>query len=279
VPDLTGHRAIVTGGARGIGRAVAARLVADGARVATIDIDPPSDDGGARPSPAAAYGGRENDGGPPLALVADVADGRALSEAVAAAADGLGGLSILVNNAGFGTAKPLDRYGDDEWARLLAVNLTGVWHGIRAAIPFLREAAGGGPASSIVNIAGTAASRPTRGEGPYAAAKAGVVALTRTAALEYAPAVRVNSVSPGYVATRMTRAVVEDERLRRRVESRIPLGRIGGVEDVAGVVAFLCSPDAAYLTGQDLVVDGGSMLPSHQSDELLRALLDAWPPA
>lgn len=282
MPALTGHLAIVTGGTRGIGRAVATRLAADGARVATIDVDPPSDQGegssvagGAQRSVAT---GAER-GEPDLALVADVADGRALSEAIAAAARELGGLSILVNNAGFGTAKPLDRYGDDEWSRLLAVNLTGVWHGIRAAIPHLREAAGEGLAPSIINVAGTAASRPTRGEGPYAAAKAGVVALTRTAAVEYAPAVRVNSVSPGYVATRMTRAVVEDERLRRRVESRIPLGRIGGVDDVAGVVSFLCSSDAAYLTGQDLVVDGGSMLPSHQSDELLKALLDAWPPA
>ena len=99
------------------------------------------------------------------------------------------------------------------------------------------------------------------------------MALTRTAAVEMAPLVRVNAVSPGYIATRMTRAVVDDERLRSRVEGRIPMGRIGTVDDVAGIVAFLCSADAAYLTGQDLVVDGGAGLPSHQSDELLRALL------
>ncbi|HEX6420399.1 MAG TPA: SDR family NAD(P)-dependent oxidoreductase [Acidimicrobiales bacterium] len=255
--DLAGHRALVTGGARGIGRAVADRLAADGARVATVDVEPE------RRSPH-------------LALTADVADGAALAAAVEAAAGELGGLSILVSNAGYGGAKPLDRYGDDEWARLVAVNLTGVWHGIRAAVPWLRRSSAAGAPASIVNVAGTVASRPTRGEGPYAAAKAGVVALTRTAALEYAPEVRVNAVSPGYVATRLTRAVVEDDRLRRRVESRIPLGRIGTVDDVAGVVAFLCSPDAAYLTGQDLVVDGGSVLPSHQSDELLKALLEAW---
>jgi len=85
--------------------------------------------------------------------------------------------------------------------------------------------------------------------------------------------VRVNAVSPGYIATRLTRAVVEDDKLRARVEGRIPLGRIGTVDDVAGVVAFLCGPDAAYLTGQDIVVDGGSILPSHQSDDLLKALL------
>jgi NAD(P)-dependent dehydrogenase (short-subunit alcohol dehydrogenase family) len=258
--DLSGARALVTGGARGIGRAVADRLAAGGARVAVVDVDLAT-------------------GGPPsghVEMAADVADPVALAAAVDAAADALGGLSILVNNAGFGTAKAIDRYDDAEWARLVGVNLTGVWHGIRAATPHLRAeaAALGDAAASIVNIAGTAASRPTRGEGPYAAAKAGVVALTRTAALELAPQVRVNAVSPGYIATRMTRAVVDDERLRARVVGRIPLERIGRVEDVAGVVAFLCSADAAYVTGQDLIVDGGSVLPSHQSDELLKALLD-----
>jgi NAD(P)-dependent dehydrogenase (short-subunit alcohol dehydrogenase family) len=270
VTDLTGHRAVVTGGARGIGRAVADRLAADGARVAVIDID--LDVG-------AGVGAGVPDVGPSahVGLEADVADGAALSDAIGRAADELGGLSILVNNAGFGAVKPLDRYGDDEWARLVGVNLTGVWHGIRAAVPLLRASVGDdGVAASIVNIAGTTATRPTRGEGPYAAAKAGVVALTRTAAVEYAPAVRVNSVSPGYIATRLTRVVVEDDSLRRGVEGRIPLGRIGHVDDVAGVVAFLCSTDAAYLTGQDLIVDGGSILPSHQSDELLKALLDHW---
>jgi NAD(P)-dependent dehydrogenase (short-subunit alcohol dehydrogenase family) len=256
---LAGATALVTGGARGIGRAVADRLAADGARVAVVDAD----------LPARAPSGH-------VELAADVADPVALGAAVDAAVEALGGLSILVNNAGFGTAKALDRYEDAEWARLVGVNLTGVWHGIRAAAPHLRAAAAvdGVPRPSIVSIAGTAASRPTRGEGPYAAAKAGVVALTRTAAVEMAPLVRVNAVSPGYVATRMTRAVVDDERLRARVEGRIPLGRIGLVDDVAGVVAFLCSADAAYLTGQDLVVDGGAGLPSHQSDELLKALLD-----
>jgi NAD(P)-dependent dehydrogenase (short-subunit alcohol dehydrogenase family) len=259
VGDLSGARALVTGGARGIGRAVADRLAADGARVAVVDVD-------------LATGGTPSGH---LEMAADVADPVALAAAVDAAADALGGLSILVNNAGFGTAKAIDRYDDAEWARLVGVNLTGVWHGIRAATPHLRAAATTGPATpSIVNIAGTAASRPTRGEGPYAAAKAGVVALTRTAALELAPQVRVNAVSPGYIATRMTRAVVDDERLRARVVGRIPLARIGRVEDVAGVVAFLCSADAAYVTGQDLIVDGGSVLPSHQSDELLKALLD-----
>jgi NAD(P)-dependent dehydrogenase (short-subunit alcohol dehydrogenase family) len=247
---LAGRGAVVTGGARGIGRAVADRLAADGARVGVLDLDLDPES-------------------PHVGWQADVADAAAVDAAIAEAAERLGGLAILVNNAGFGTAKALHRYRDDEWDRLVGVNLTGAWHAMRAALPHL-QASGAG---SIVSIAGTTASRPTRGEGPYAAAKAGLVALTKTAAVEYAPEVRVNAVSPGYIATRLTRAVVEDERLRARVEGRIPLGRIGTVEDVAGVVAFLCGPDAAYLTGQDIVVDGGSVLPSHQSDDLLRALL------
>jgi len=254
---LAGRGALVTGGTRGIGRAVADRLAADGAVVGVVDLDL---------DPGAPYAGWE----------ADVADAAAVTAAVDAAAERLGGLAILVNCAGFGTAKALHRYGDDEWARLIGVNLTGAWHALRAAVPHLRASGEGstGSTGSVVSIAGTTASRPTRGEGPYAAAKAGLVALTKVAAVEYAPEVRVNAVSPGYIATRLTRSVVDDERLRARVEGRIPMGRIGTVEDVAGVVAFLCGPDAAYVTGQDILVDGGSVLPSHQSDDLLKALLD-----
>jgi NAD(P)-dependent dehydrogenase (short-subunit alcohol dehydrogenase family) len=161
--------------------------------------------------------------------------------------------------------KALHRYSDDEWDRLLAVNLTGVFHGIRAAVGLLRSAGGG----SIVNVASLSGLRPTRGEGPYSAAKAGVIALTATAALEYGPAIRVNCVSPGVIDTPLTRPLLHDDEVRGRIERRIPLGRAGTAVEVANVVAFLASDLAAYVTGTNIVVDGGSILPSAQTDALL----------
>jgi NAD(P)-dependent dehydrogenase (short-subunit alcohol dehydrogenase family) len=254
---LAGAKAIVTGGAHGIGSATAARFVDEGARVAIVDID-----GDAAASTAAEVGAS-------AVVVADVADPEAATAAFDAAAEQLGGLTVVFNNAGAGMAKPLHRYTDDEFARMIGVNLAGTFHCIRAAVPHLIAAGGG----AIVNMAGTTAARPARGEGPYAAAKAGIVALTKEAALEYGPAIRVNCVSPGYIATRLTERILADDALRDRIESRIPLGRIGAATEVAAAVVFLCSPMASYVTGHVLDVDGGSLLPSHQSDELLKALL------
>ena len=254
--SLDGHRALVTGGAHGIGRAIAEAFVAAGARVVVLDRDA---EGAAEV--AGAIGG--------TALTCDVADGNALAAAVDEAAAALGGLSLLVNNAGIGMAASLHAYSDEQWRRLLAVNLDAAFVTMRAAVPHLRAAED----AAVVNVAGLTASKPNRGEGPYNAAKAGLVALTKTAALEYAPVIRVNSVSPGYVATRLTAPLLGDESLRARIEGKIPAGRIADASEVADVVTFLASPLAGYITGVDLVIDGGASLPSAQSDDLMKGFL------
>jgi len=247
---LDGQRAVITGGASGIGAATARRMVAEGASVAVIDID----------EAGAAAIAREVDG---LAFTADVADPVACAGAIVAAAERLGGLTVLFNNAGIGAARPLHDYSDGAWAKLFAVNLTGTFYGIRAAVPLMTD---GG---AIVNHASVSGIRPTRFEGPYSAAKAAVISLTMDAALEYAPRIRVNCVSPGLVETALTSGVLSEESLRAAVEASTPLRRVGTADDVAAAVVFLASPMASYVTGHNLVVDGGSVLPNAQADAIL----------
>lgn len=252
---LDGQLAIVTGGAAGIGRATAERFAAEGARVAVLDID----------GEGAAAVATAIDGVP---IVADVADPDACASAMSEATDALGGLSILVNNAGIGAAMPLHLYSDADWRRIIGVNLDGTFHATRAAIPHLKDARG-----CIVNVASLTGVRPTRFESPYSAAKAGVISLTMAAALEYAPAIRVNCVSPGFIDTNLTAIVLADPERRAVVEEATPLERIGTAADVANVITFLASPQAAYVTGQNIVVDGGSALPNSQADAILQSFV------
>jgi NAD(P)-dependent dehydrogenase (short-subunit alcohol dehydrogenase family) len=241
---LDGQVAVVTGGGSGIGRATCRRMAAEGARVAVLDLDEESADTVAREI-----------GGPGYAV--DVGDPDALRGAVDAAASELGGLSIIYNNAGTSTFNRMHEMDPLEWDRVLRVNLTGVWAGIRAAAPHL-IAGGGGSIVSTASISGT---RPAAGEGPYAASKAAVAALTASAALEYAPTIRVNAVSPGMIRTTMTAPWFEfmpDQ--VERFETGTPAGRIGEPEDIADVVVFLCSDLARFVTGQNIVVDGGLTL-------------------
>ncbi len=252
---LAGRKALITGGGSGIGAATCRRFAEEGAAVVVLDRD----------SDAAGRVAAEVDGTP---LTVDVRDSEAVSSAVREAAERMQGLTDLVNNAGTGMAKPLLDYTDKEWALLVGVNLTGTFHGIRAAGPLMLEAGFG----SIVNNASLTGVRPTRGEGPYSAAKAGVLSLTQTAALELAPTVRVNAVAPGMVRTPLTEMVVANASWRAAAEAGTPLGRIGTADEVADVIVFLASPAASYVTGQTIVIDGGSVLPSLQSDALLRAI-------
>ncbi|MFN8037301.1 MAG: SDR family NAD(P)-dependent oxidoreductase [Acidimicrobiia bacterium] len=253
---LDGARAIVTGGASGIGRATCRRMVAEGAAVAVFDRDA----AGAR-AVAAEIGGH--------AFVVDVADAAAMAATVTTAVDRLGGCSILFNNAGIGDSSTLHEYTLERWREIVDVNLHGVYHGIRAVAPVMLAGGGG----SIVNTSSISGTRPAGGEGPYSAAKAAVAALTATAALEYAPTIRVNAIAPGMIRTALTEPIVQylpavvDE-----LTEKIPLGRWGVPEDVADVVVFLCSEQARYVTGQNLVIDGGLTLHGSGVDVLYRHL-------
>jgi NAD(P)-dependent dehydrogenase (short-subunit alcohol dehydrogenase family) len=254
---LDGQRAVVTGGAGGIGAAAARLMVSEGARVAIVDRDL---------SGAEAVAGEIG----AIALAADVRDPDAVADAFDRAADALGGLSVVFNNAGIGSIKPLHTYTPAEVDLLLDVNLKGTFNGLRAAVPLLRAGGGG----SIVNMASVSGLRPTRGEAPYAAAKAGVIALTMSGALEYGPdGIRVNVVSPGFIRTPLTEFAWSNTDWTDLLEAATPLKRAGTAEDVAEAVVFLASDRARYVTGHNLVVDGGSMLPSAQVDHLLRGLL------
>jgi meso-butanediol dehydrogenase / (S,S)-butanediol dehydrogenase / diacetyl reductase len=241
---LNGQKAIVTGGGSGIGRATCRLMAEQGARVAVLDLDADS----------AQAVADEIDG---IAFGTDVGDPDGLRATIDAAAAALGGLSIIYNNAGTSAFGKLHEMELAEWDRVLRVNLTGVWAGIRAAVPHLLAGGGG----SIVNTASISGTRPAAGESPYAASKAAVAALTATAALEYAPTIRVNAVSPGMILTSMTEQMFEFMPTQtERFEKGTPVGRVGAPEDIAGVVVFLCSDLARFVTGQNIVADGGLTL-------------------
>jgi NAD(P)-dependent dehydrogenase (short-subunit alcohol dehydrogenase family) len=219
-------------------------MAEEGARVAVLDLDEGSAKAVADEIGGVGYG-------------VDVADNAALKQVVNEAAAQLGGLSILYNNAGTSTFNRLHEMDPAEWDRVLRVNLNGVFNGFQAAIPHMLRGGGG----AIVSTASISGVRPAAGEGPYAASKAAVAAITASAALEYAPAIRVNAVSPGMIRTAMTAPMFEMMPQQvERFETGTPVGRIGEPEDVADVVVFLCSDLARFITGQNLVVDGGLTL-------------------
>jgi NAD(P)-dependent dehydrogenase (short-subunit alcohol dehydrogenase family) len=242
---LDGHRAIVTGGASGIGAATSRLMTEQGARVAIFDIN----------GDGAEMLAKELDG---LAYTVDVTDFAGFRAAVDDAHAQLGGLSLLYNNAGGSNLASVHEWALDEWRRIVDLNLTGVFHGFKAALPHL-IAGGGGAIVSTASISGT---RPSAGEAPYSAAKAAVVALTANAALEYAPTIRVNAVSPGMIHTPLTELLLVEQGLNERdaMIAKTPLARIGTPDDIASVVVFLCSDLARFVTGQNIVVDGGMTL-------------------
>ena len=263
--ELDGRVALVTGGARGIGAGIAQCFVARGARVAIVDLDA----SGARETAAAL-------GDAAIAIEADASQADAMAAAVARVEEAFGGLDILVSNAGGGRAglaqgNPFTGVTQPDWDEALALNLRSAFAAARAAIPALTRRGGG----SILNIASVAAHIPTPSAPAYGAAKAGVLSLTRTLALELAPAgIRVNAICPGLLWTRawealaaMIRAAVPryanasaHEIFLDRVRQSVPLGREQTPSDVGELAAFLCSARAGNLTGQSIALDGGMTL-------------------
>jgi len=235
VNGLAGRTAIVTGGARGIGEAYVRALHAEGMRVVIADVL-------AEQGKALA---EELDGARFCAL--DVTDEGAWDAAVAETLDAFGKVDVLVNNAGIANAAPIEHFTLAKWNAVLAVNLTGVFLGCRAVVPAMK-AAGRGVIVNVSSVEGLRGSERLHG---YTAAKFGVRGLTKSLAVELGPAgIRVNSLHPGFVATDMT-ARIDPDRLQ------IPLGRPGVPADLAGALVFLAGDASAYLTGAEIVVDGG----------------------
>ena len=244
---LDGKRAIVTGGGAGIGRAIAQRLADEGARVLVADLD--ADAAG---TVAAELGGDAR------GRRVDVTSEDDVAALVAAAVEAWGGLDVMVNNAGVGVAGPVTETSGEDWARIMAVNLTGTFHGMKAAIPAMRESGGG----SVVNIASVAAVVGVKDRAAYSASKGGIYALTRAAALDHLEeGVRINCVCPGTVDTpwigRITAGYEDPADARAQMQARQPHGRFVAPEEIAAMVAYLASDEAGSVIGAAMIVDGG----------------------
>ncbi|MET8905043.1 MULTISPECIES: SDR family oxidoreductase [unclassified Streptomyces] len=238
--ELSGLKALVTGGASGIGRATAVLLAARGADVAVLDLDPSAVD-----KPLRGY-------------AADVSDDASVRSAVAAAAHELGGLDILVNNAGIGATGTVEENDDAQWHRVLDVNLLGVVRTTRAALPLLRASAH----AAVVNTCSIAATAGLPQRALYSASKGAVQALTLAMAADHVrEGIRVNCVNPGTADTpwvgRLLDQAPDPEAERAALNARQPMGRLVTAEEVAAAIAYLAGPAAASVTGTALAVDGG----------------------
>lgn len=251
---LDGQVALVTGAGRGIGLAIAQRLAADGAAVCITDLDE---------APAVAGAAAlEADGARMLALGGDVTKAADCERWCQTTVERFGDLHILVNNAGLTRDAMVHRMTDEQWDAVLDVVLRGAFNCVRAAAPWLRDKERRAP-RRIVNITSVSGIYGSPGNLNYSAAKAGLIGLTRSLAREWgAFGVTVNAVAPGFIETRMTKARTDGggaipPEIRERIVASIPAGRAGSPADVAQAVAFFCSPQSSFITGQVLEVHGG----------------------
>ncbi len=244
---LAGQVALVTGASRGIGRAIAETLAAHGAKVACVatrveNAQATADACANHSEGAKAYG-------------VDVADHAAVAALVKEIGSEFGGIDILVNNAGITRDQLLMRMSEDDFDRVIGVNLKGTWNFVKAAARPLMKAGSG----RIINIASVVGVTGNAGQANYAASKAGVIGLTKSAAKELSGrGVTVNAIAPGFIETDMTADIPENE--RAKLMGSIPLGRLGASDDIAAAALFLAGPTGAYITGQTLVIDGGLSL-------------------
>ena len=243
--DFASKVAVVTGGSRGIGRAIARALAEGGARVALVSRDEERACEAARQLPGEGHAG----------FAADVADAGGVKQLIESIEATLGPIEILVNNAGVTRDGVLVRMGDADWDDVMNTNLKGAFNTIRAVTRGMMKRRSG----RIINITSVVGLIGNRGQANYAASKAGLIGLTKAVAKELASRnVLVNAVAPGFIDTDMTREL--PEAVQGALVQAIPLGRLGSRGDIAGVVAFLASDLASYITGQVIVVDGGMVM-------------------
>ncbi|MEY2784511.1 MAG: 3-oxoacyl-[acyl-carrier-protein] reductase [Planctomycetota bacterium] len=243
---LQGKVALVTGASRGIGKAIALRLAQAGAKVACVATEASRAEESAQACQTVTPGAK--------AYGCDVADTAAVQALVDAVQKDLGGLDILVNNAGITRDQLMLRMSEEDFDRVIEVNLKGTWNFCKAASRPLMKCKG-----KVINITSIVGLTGNAGQANYAASKAGVVGLTKSLAKELAGrGVCINAIAPGYISTDMTAAI--DDKAKEALQSKIPLGRIGNPDDIAAAVEFLAGPTGDYITGQTLVVDGGLSL-------------------
>ncbi|MDQ2974573.1 MAG: 3-oxoacyl-ACP reductase FabG [Acidobacteriota bacterium] len=246
---LRGRVAIVTGGARGIGRATVIRLAEAGADV-VINY--------ARNEEAAAEVARRarEFGVQALPLRADVSDVAQTNALVDETVKHFGRVDLLVANAGIWEGAPVEEMSEALWDRVIDANLKGTWTACRAVVPFMKKQGSG----AIVIVSSTAGQRGEAGYSNYAASKGGQISFTKSLAVELAPSIRVNSVAPGWVDTELNDVVFGDAPFKLKIVDTIPLGRVATADDIAFAIAFLASDWAASITGEILNVNGGSVL-------------------
>ncbi|PJZ25499.1 beta-ketoacyl-ACP reductase [Leptospira hartskeerlii] len=252
--DLKGKNAIITGAARGIGKATALKLAQAGANVVIADLNEEA-------SKATAAEIAKATGVKAIGVSVNVANAESAQAGIQAVVDNFGSIDILVNNAGITKDTLMLRMKQEQWDAVIAVNLTGTFNCTQAAIKFMAKNPNGG---SIINLSSIAGVNGNIGQTNYSASKAGVIGLTKATALEMAGRkIRCNAIAPGFIATEMTDAI--PEKIRTAMVAAIPLKRAGQPDDIANTIAFLASDLSSFITGQLIEVNGGGFLPGVQA--------------